>query len=95
MKDHLVYCRTDYEIIFQGEYLQSLSPEQGGQGIPYYNGVGAVQKGRPRKRKNSCQDMEGCQSMGKSKLCVYTFVVCVVIFRFSAEYGLSVYQCCL
>ncbi|XP_067662093.1 LIM/homeobox protein Lhx9-like [Haliotis asinina] len=64
MKDHLVYCRTDYEIIFQGEYLQSLSPELGGPNIPYYNGVGAVQKGRPRKRKSPCPELEGCPSMG-------------------------------
>ena len=67
MKESLVYCRSDYEVIFQGEFL-NMSPEMGAGsgGLPYYNGVGAVQKGRPRKRKSPLSDMDGCPtSMGK------------------------------
>ncbi|XP_050411542.1 LIM/homeobox protein Lhx9 [Patella vulgata] len=73
MKDHLVYCRTDYEMIFQGDYLSNMSLGLGGHHhsptLPYYNGVGAVQKGRPRKRKSPCPEMDGCpQGMGLGPL---------------------------
>lgn len=77
LRDNLVYCRTDYELIFQGDYIPSLSPglvggsanpghspTPNGQ-IPFYNGVGAVQKGRPRKRKSPLPDGDGCNSMGE------------------------------
>ncbi|XP_060073412.1 LIM/homeobox protein Lhx9-like isoform X2 [Ylistrum balloti] len=63
MKENLVYCRTDYELLFQGEFFHGMTPglpcSSGGH-FPYYNGVGTVQKGRPRKRKNPIADGEGC-----------------------------------
>ena len=74
LRDNLIYCRTDYELIFQGDYIPSLSPAMGLPGhspnnpngsIPFYNGVGAVQKGRPRKRKSPLPDGDGCTSMGE------------------------------
>ncbi|KAJ8301045.1 hypothetical protein KUTeg_022564 [Tegillarca granosa] len=67
MKENLVYCRTDYEIIFQEEYFHGVDPGLSCPPvpIPYYNGVGAVQKGRPRKRKNHMIDADACtQGMG-------------------------------
>ncbi|KAL5011794.1 hypothetical protein ScPMuIL_010345 [Solemya velum] len=63
MKENLVYCRTDYELLFHGEFMQSMSPGLAGSPgthLPYYNGVGAVQKGRPRKRKSPLPDSDGC-----------------------------------
>ncbi|XP_059155484.1 LIM/homeobox protein Lhx9-like [Physella acuta] len=70
LKDNLIYCRMDYELMFQGEFnLPSMSPGMGPHGahspgggppIPFYNGVGAVQKGRPRKRKSPMSDGDGC-----------------------------------
>lgn len=63
MKENLVYCRTDYEMLFQGEYFQSLSDELSchPEGhLPFYNGVGTVQKGRPRKRKTHLPDGDVC-----------------------------------
>ncbi|KAK6481119.1 LIM/homeobox protein Lhx2 isoform X1 [Huso huso] len=66
MKDNLVYCRLHFESLIQGEYQAHFnhsdiaSNKSGGLGsgtgntlgLPYYNGVGTVQKGRPRKRKS-------------------------------------------
>ncbi|MGH0119870.1 UNVERIFIED_CONTAM: hypothetical protein FKN15_059251 [Acipenser sinensis] len=66
MKDNLVYCRLHFESLIQGEYQAHFSHadiasnKSGGLGsgtgntlgLPYYNGVGTVQKGRPRKRKS-------------------------------------------
>ncbi|NWI63996.1 LHX2 protein, partial [Todus mexicanus] len=66
MKDNLVYCRLHFETLIQGEYQVHFNhsdvaagkgPALGGGsantlGLPYYNGVGTVQKGRPRKRKS-------------------------------------------
>ncbi|PVD21963.1 hypothetical protein C0Q70_17766 [Pomacea canaliculata] len=75
LRDNQVYCRTDYELMFQGDYIPSLSPGIGGPAglsthspnpngpIPFYNGVGAVQKGRPRKRKSPLPDGDGCTNM--------------------------------
>lgn len=64
MQDDLIYCRTDYEIIFQGDYFSRMHPAlpcPNNGHIPFYNGVGtAVQKGRPRKRKNHVIDHDGC-----------------------------------
>ena len=37
----------------------------GGGHIAFYNGVGAVQKGRPRKRKIPMSDADGCPPLGK------------------------------
>lgn len=70
MQDDLIYCRTDYEIIFQGDYFSRMHPAlpcPNNGHIPFYNGVGtAVQKGRPRKRKNHVIDHDGCPpGMGK------------------------------
>lgn len=70
MQDDLIYCRNDYEIIFQGDYFSRMHPAMpcpNGGHLPFYNGVGtAVQKGRPRKRKNHIIDHDGCPpGMGK------------------------------
>lgn len=57
MKDSLVYCRAHFETLLQGEYPAPLSYTElaakgGGLALPYFNGTGTVQKGRPRKRKS-------------------------------------------
>ncbi|MBN3324474.1 LHX9 protein, partial [Atractosteus spatula] len=57
MKDSLVYCRVHFETLLQGEYhpqlnYTELAAKSGGLALPYFNGTGTVQKGRPRKRKN-------------------------------------------
>ncbi|XP_074871564.1 LIM/homeobox protein Lhx2 isoform X2 [Carettochelys insculpta] len=66
MKDNLVYCRLHFETLIQGEYQVHFNHSDvaagkgpalgagsaGTLGLPYYNGVGTVQKGRPRKRKS-------------------------------------------
>ncbi|KAF7241034.1 LIM/homeobox protein Lhx2 [Varanus komodoensis] len=60
MKDGLVYCRPHFEALLQGEYQLHFSHGEGPAGkgpaaplgLPYFNGVGTVQKGRPRKRKS-------------------------------------------
>ena len=62
MKDSLVYCRLHFETLLQGEYQthfnhadvvahKGLGPANA-LGLSYFNGVGTVQKGRPRKRKS-------------------------------------------
>ena len=73
MKENMIYCRSHYEIMLQDEYMPSMSPAMppGPQTpIPYYNGVGTTQKGRPRKRKSPGPDGDPCgQGLGKfSKL---------------------------
>ncbi|GFR75139.1 LIM/homeobox protein Lhx9 [Elysia marginata] len=87
LRDGLLYCRMDYELMFQGEFGLPgghLSPgilagggghlSPGGVGggggggpghIAFYNGVGAVQKGRPRKRKMQISDPDGCPPLGE------------------------------
>ncbi|KAK3749232.1 hypothetical protein RRG08_038618 [Elysia crispata] len=93
LRDGLLYCRMDYELMFQGEFGLPgghlspgilggggggghLSPGGGGGGggggpggghIAFYNGVGAVQKGRPRKRKIPMSDADGCPPLAKFK----------------------------
>lgn len=64
MRDSLVYCRLHFETLIQGEYQAhfnhtDVSTVKGlgagtanSLGLPYYNGVATVQKGRPRKRKS-------------------------------------------
>ncbi|XP_072367568.1 LIM/homeobox protein Lhx9 isoform X3 [Scyliorhinus torazame] len=57
MKDNLVYCRVHFESLMQGDYhtqlnYTELAAKSGGHGLPYFNGTGTVQKGRPRKRKS-------------------------------------------
>ncbi|XP_013402765.1 LIM/homeobox protein Lhx9 isoform X2 [Lingula anatina] len=68
MKDTMIYCRTHYELMLQGDYLPALSPTMPGltAQLPYYNGVGATQKGRPRKRKSPAPDPDSCPSLGMS-----------------------------
>ncbi|CAG5119719.1 unnamed protein product, partial [Candidula unifasciata] len=73
LKDNLIYCRMDYELMFQSDFnLLSISPGMGPHGahspgagpghISFYNGVGGVQKGRPRKRKSPMNDGD-CPSL--------------------------------
>lgn len=62
MKDNVVYCRAHFESLLQGTDPASYPPPQlsytelaakgGGLALPYFNGTGTVQKGRPRKRKS-------------------------------------------
>uniref|UniRef100_A0A8C0CDR2 LIM zinc-binding domain-containing protein n=1 Tax=Balaenoptera musculus TaxID=9771 RepID=A0A8C0CDR2_BALMU len=64
MKDRLVYRRLHFEALLQGEcpthfnhadVAKSAGLGAAGAnplGLPYYNSVGTVQKGRPRKRKS-------------------------------------------
>ncbi|KAL7885168.1 hypothetical protein AOLI_G00079380 [Acnodon oligacanthus] len=60
--DSLVYCRLHFETLVQGDYGAPFGHADvahgkgavpaGPLGLAYYNGVGTVQKGRPRKRKS-------------------------------------------
>uniref|UniRef100_UPI00398F1A8E LIM/homeobox protein Lhx2-like isoform X2 n=1 Tax=Pristiophorus japonicus TaxID=55135 RepID=UPI00398F1A8E len=58
MKDSLVYCRIHFETLIQGEFQAHFHHSDVGSksgaalGLPFYNGMGTVQKGRPRKRKS-------------------------------------------
>ncbi|XP_067867980.1 LIM/homeobox protein Lhx2-like isoform X1 [Heterodontus francisci] len=58
MKDSLVYCRIHFETLIQGEFQAHFNHTDVGSksgaalGLPFYNGMGTVQKGRPRKRKS-------------------------------------------
>ncbi|GCC29128.1 hypothetical protein chiPu_0007565 [Chiloscyllium punctatum] len=58
MKDSLVYCRIHFETLIQGEFQAHFNHTDVGTksgaalGLPFYNGMGTVQKGRPRKRKS-------------------------------------------
>ena len=68
MKDSMIYCRTHYEIVLQGEYMPAMSPTLStgsASQIPFYNGVGTAQKGRPRKRKGPVPDDHGMHVLGK------------------------------
>ncbi|XP_070532294.1 LIM/homeobox protein Lhx9-like isoform X2 [Ptychodera flava] len=71
MKDAMVYCRCHYETLLHTEHAMGLSPYQNSpipgaspQPTPYYNGVGAVQKGRPRKRKSPNLDVDYHSTQG-------------------------------
>lgn len=75
MKDNLVYCRAHFESLLQGEYPPQLSytelaAKSGGLALPYFNGTGTVQKGRPRKRKSPALgvDIVNYNSGGKHTL---------------------------
>ncbi|XP_063601623.1 LIM/homeobox protein Lhx2-like [Penaeus indicus] len=67
MRDGAVYCRPHYELILQSEAEMEAVGVTPGMAYPplspatprlaYYNGVGAAQKGRPRKRKLPTEDM--------------------------------------
>lgn len=57
MKDGLVYCRAHFESLVHGDFPAPLSYTElaakgGSLALPYFNGAGTVQKGRPRKRKS-------------------------------------------
>ncbi|XP_010900203.1 LIM/homeobox protein Lhx9 isoform X2 [Esox lucius] len=64
MKDSLVYCRIHFETVAQGEYphpglnYAELAAKGGGLALPYFNGTGTAQKGRPRKRKSPAMGID-------------------------------------
>ncbi|XP_061098362.1 LIM/homeobox protein Lhx9-like isoform X2 [Conger conger] len=63
MKDNLVYCRVHFETLLQGEYHPQLNYSEmaakgGGLALPFFNGTGTVQKGRPRKRKSPAMGVD-------------------------------------
>ncbi|XP_074490876.1 LIM/homeobox protein Lhx9 isoform X2 [Sebastes fasciatus] len=64
MKDSLVYCRLHFETLVQGpDYHQQLNfaelaAKGGGLALPYFNGTGTAQKGRPRKRKSPAMGID-------------------------------------
>jgi len=87
MKDSLVYCRLHFETLIQGEYQTHFNhadvvPHKGlgpanTLGLSYFNGVGTVQKGRPRKRKSPGPGAElAAYNAGKkTHLRVYNWVM--------------------
>ncbi len=70
MKEDMIYCRSHYELLLQGDFMQPGGGDPGVGGaalpagphtqIPFYNGVGTTQKGRPRKRKSPMPDQDPC-----------------------------------
>ncbi|KAM7388058.1 hypothetical protein PAMP_024259 [Pampus punctatissimus] len=64
MKDSLVYCRLHFETLVQGpDYhpqlnFAELAAKGGGLALPYFNGTGTAQKGRPRKRKSPAMGID-------------------------------------
>ncbi|KAJ7986234.1 hypothetical protein DPEC_G00337840 [Dallia pectoralis] len=65
MKDSLVYCRVHFEAVAQGEfthpglnYAELAAKGGGGLVLPYFNGTGTAQKGRPRKRKSPAMGID-------------------------------------
>ncbi|KAJ8270291.1 hypothetical protein GJAV_G00112610 [Gymnothorax javanicus] len=63
MRDNLVYCRVHFETLLQGEYhpqlnYTELAAKGGGLALPFFNGTGPVQKGRPRKRKSPAMGVD-------------------------------------
>ncbi|CAL4102016.1 unnamed protein product, partial [Meganyctiphanes norvegica] len=77
MRDGQVFCRAHYEVILQEMELEAvnmgvlpggamvyppLSPAT--PRLAFYNGVGAAQKGRPRKRKIPAEDMPQLTALG-------------------------------
>ncbi|XP_028818786.1 LIM/homeobox protein Lhx9 isoform X2 [Denticeps clupeoides] len=65
MKDSLVYCRAHFESLAHGDfqqhqlnYAELAAKGGGGLALNYFNGAGAVQKGRPRKRKSPAMGMD-------------------------------------
>lgn len=64
MKDSLVYCRLHFETLVQGpDYhpqlnFAELAAKGGGLSLPYFNGTGTAQKGRPRKRKSPAMGID-------------------------------------
>ena len=65
LRDQLVYCQVHYENSYHAEYI-ALSPDMNAGQVPYYNGVGTLQKGRPRKRRSpNISSDEFAQNIGK------------------------------
>uniref|UniRef100_A0AAV2MMD6 LIM zinc-binding domain-containing protein n=1 Tax=Knipowitschia caucasica TaxID=637954 RepID=A0AAV2MMD6_KNICA len=67
MKDSLVYCRAHFETMVQAPDFHNhqqqinfaeLAAKSGGLGLPYFNGSGGAQKGRPRKRKSPAMGID-------------------------------------
>lgn len=67
MKESMVYCRLHFESLMHGEYPHQQHPqlnyaELAAKGaslaLPYFNGTGTVQKGRPRKRKSPAMGID-------------------------------------
>lgn len=91
MKDSLVYCRLHFETLVQGEYQTHFThadvvPHKGlgpanALGLSYFNGVGSVQKGRPRKRKSPGPGAElAAYNAGKDeRACVCVLFVAVFL----------------
>lgn len=74
MKDNLVYCRVHFETLIQGEYhpqlnYAELAAKGGGLALPYFNGTGTVQKGRPRKRKSPAMGID-IGSYNSGEMCI-------------------------
>jgi len=80
MKDNLVYCRVHFETLVQGEYhpqlnYAELAAKGGGLALPYFNGTGTVQKGRPRKRKSPAMGID-IGSYNSGEMCIkWTYLV--------------------
>ena len=76
----MIYCQSDYELLFQEMDFHSLSPGPGligPVGPGFYSVLGSVQKGRPRKRKNG-MNLDHCiQGMGKLTISVINIWPCV------------------
>ncbi|KAB5559429.1 hypothetical protein PHYPO_G00028920 [Pangasianodon hypophthalmus] len=69
MKESLVYCRLHFESLVHGEYQHhqqqhgqlnyaDLAAKGASLALPYFNGSGTVQKGRPRKRKSPAMGID-------------------------------------
>ncbi|KAM9461011.1 LIM/homeobox protein Lhx9 isoform 2-T3 [Clarias gariepinus] len=69
MKESLVYCRLHFESLVHGEYQHHQQPHAqlnyadlatkgASLALPYFNGSGTVQKGRPRKRKSPAMGID-------------------------------------
>ncbi|KAK2189131.1 hypothetical protein NP493_115g14000 [Ridgeia piscesae] len=74
LRDRVVYCDAHYDTPLAGEFslrnvLNSLSaPPNNPPQNAFYNGVGATQKGRPRKRKSQAIDPDMClMQLGESE----------------------------
>ncbi|KAI0237505.1 LIM/homeobox protein Lhx9 [Lamellibrachia satsuma] len=75
LRDRVVYCDAHYDVPLSDEFplrnvLHSLSgPATNAAQNAFYNGVGATQKGRPRKRKSQAIDSDMCLMQLGESLC--------------------------
>ena len=73
MYQSLVYCKTHYHsdvIQAAADYKPIYADTTATGHVTYYNGVGAVQKGRPRKRKSPLPEIDfHGHHLGKPILC--------------------------